>query len=57
MITPKQKKSLELHHMISICMGGDNSDFNLVYLCKKCHKQVTKYQHGILKGDGKGVEE
>lgn len=44
-------ESLELHHMIPLCMGGDNSDFNLVYLCKKCHKQVTKYQNGILKND------
>lgn len=44
-------EGLELHHMIPICMGGDNSDFNLVYLCKECHKQVTKYQHGILKND------
>ena len=42
-------ENLELHHMIPICMGGDNSDLNLVYLCKKCHKQVTKYQNGILK--------
>ena len=42
-------ENLELHHMVPICMGGDNSDLNLVYLCKKCHKQVTKYQNGILK--------
>lgn len=35
---------LELHHMIPICMGGDNSDENLVYLCHDCHKKVTEYQ-------------
>ncbi|MBD3194536.1 MAG: hypothetical protein GF317_05730 [Candidatus Lokiarchaeota archaeon] len=35
-------KQLEVHHIIPRCEGGDNSDINLVTLCKNCHKKVTK---------------
>ena len=38
------KKTLEEHHMIPLMFGGDNDERNLIYLCHKCHAQVTQYQ-------------
>ena len=38
------RKNLEEHHMIPLMMGGTNDDCNLIYLCHKCHLQVTQYQ-------------
>jgi hypothetical protein len=40
---------LEEHHMMPLCMGGDNSDENLIYLCHACHRQVSDYQRRVLK--------
>lgn len=40
---------LEEHHMMPLCMGGDNSDENLIYLCHTCHRQVSDYQRRVLK--------
>lgn len=28
------------HHILLVALGGDNSDENIAYLCKKCHKRV-----------------
>lgn len=43
------KDCLQLHHMIPIWAGGTNSDYNLVYLCDDCHKEVTREQQQYLK--------
>lgn len=42
------KKDLEEHHMIPIFLCGTNDDNNLIYLCKKCHKDVTRYQRQFI---------
>lgn len=41
------KDNLEEHHMIPLSFGGDNNDLNLVFLCKKCHKEVTAYHNKL----------
>lgn len=43
------KEDLEEHHMIPIKLGGDSDERNLVFLCHKCHLQVTQYQKQIRK--------
>ena len=40
---------LEEHHMMPVCLGGDNADENLIFLCPKCHRQVTAYQKKVIK--------
>ena len=42
-------ENLEEHHMIPLYMGGTNDDRNLIFLCHKCHKEVSKYQHLLRK--------
>ena len=37
-------ENLEEHHMIPLFMGGTNDDRNLIFLCHKCHLEVSKYQ-------------
>lgn len=44
-----KENELEEHHMIPLCLGGDNQDENLVYLCRNCHMAVSKYQRKLLK--------
>lgn len=34
------KNILQLHHIKSICNGGDNSIDNVIILCPNCHKMV-----------------
>lgn len=43
------KDNLEEHHMIPLEMGGDNSEENLIFLCKNCHKLVSAYQMMIVR--------
>lgn len=38
---------LEEHHMIPLFMGGTNDEANLVYLCRTCHKTVSRYQNEL----------
>ena len=45
------KENLEEHHMIPFFMGGDNSEENLVFLCKECHKRVSAYQKRLILND------
>ncbi len=33
---------LEVHHLIPKCRGGEDLDWNLVTLCKKCHNEETR---------------
>ena len=40
---------LQEHHMIPLALGGTNDDRNLIFLCKFCHGNVTKYQRNITK--------
>lgn len=42
-------EKLEEHHMIPLFMGGTNDDRNLIFLCHKCHLEVTKYQRRLHK--------
>ena len=30
--------SLEVHHLVALCRGGDNKLTNLVSLCRECHR-------------------
>ena len=34
------KNDLNLHHIIPIYMGGKDEYYNLLYLCKSCHKKM-----------------
>lgn len=43
-------EGLEEHHMIPLFMGGTNDDRNLIHLCHRCHKDVSKYQYLLRKG-------
>lgn len=42
-------ENLEEHHMIPLFMGGTNDDRNLIYMCNRCHKDVSKYQNELRK--------
>ena len=42
-------ENLEEHHMIPLFMGGTNDDRNLIYMCRECHKKVSKYQSELRK--------
>lgn len=36
------------HHILLVALGGDNSEENITYLCKKCHKAIHEakaYDH------------
>jgi len=41
------KESLEVHHIMPQCKGGLDARFNVITLCKKCHKTVTSYYRAI----------
>lgn len=36
--------NLEIHHKISLHLGGNESDENRVTLCKSCHQEVTEQE-------------
>lgn len=31
---------LRVHHIIPICDGGENTPYNLMYLCEDCHRAI-----------------
>ena len=35
------KRGLEAHHIIPVCVGGDNTEENLICLCQNCHARLT----------------
>jgi len=35
-----ESKEVQIHHIIPISQGGDNSEDNLILLCLRCHSQV-----------------
>jgi 5-methylcytosine-specific restriction endonuclease McrA len=39
--------SLEVHHVIPQCKGGLDARFNLLTLCKKCHRTISTYYRVI----------
>lgn len=41
----KQRKNLEVHHIIPRAKGGTDSIENLVTLCKHCHDREDWYEH------------
>ncbi|MCP4599993.1 MAG: HNH endonuclease [Proteobacteria bacterium] len=52
----KQKEYLQIHHVVSVAHGGDNSEDNLILLCPNCHASVhskhdntRNYTTGTLK--------
>lgn len=36
------KESLHIHHIVPVCQGGPNHDWNLINLCIDCHSDVHK---------------
>lgn len=34
-------RQLELHHIVPRVCGGDNSEENLILICKRCHALLT----------------
>lgn len=39
---------LDLHHIVEVFLGGEDSVANSITLCLNCHKQVHLYAHGKL---------
>ena len=35
-------ENLELHHIIPLAAGGTNDNFNLIYLCFDCHRELHR---------------
>lgn len=42
------KKNLELHHIIPIAKGGNNENYNLIFLCQNCHKEIHRHIYNKL---------
>lgn len=43
------KENLELHHLLPVCIGGDNDMRNLMILCHECHQEATNYFMSLLR--------
>ena len=43
------KEKIEMHHMIPLWAGGENSKYNIVPLCQFCHREATKIQNRDMK--------
>ena len=39
-LEPRHKKNLQVHHIIEYRHTQDNSEENLITLCKECHKFI-----------------
>ena len=52
-IADKNKKNLDIHHIVPRCCGGRNDDENLIAITKKHH---TELHNLILKSDLKDEE-
>jgi len=37
---PTTDGKLEIHHILPVQFGGDDSPTNLITVCKKCHKEI-----------------
>jgi transposase/biotin operon repressor len=37
------KRGCDVHHIVPIMAGGDNGDYNLMVLCRRCHATVEHY--------------
>ena len=37
---PTTDGQLDVHHVIRVCDGGDDSPDNLMTVCRKCHKKI-----------------
>jgi len=40
-------EQLEAHHIKPQVLGGEDSDVNIVTLCKECHKVITIYNRRL----------
>lgn len=36
---------LEVHHIVAVSKGGNNSSCNLITLCHSCHKKQPRHRH------------
>lgn len=43
-------KSLEVHHIIPLSFGGDNSEENMIVVCRMCHTKLTPHKLLTKKG-------
>ena len=43
--------ALQIHHIIPISLGGDNSEDNVICLCPNCHKETHYLYRMFLSGD------
>lgn len=41
-------RELDIHHIVPILSGGTNGDYNLMALCRTCHKTIEEYTRGII---------
>jgi len=41
-------KTVDLHHIVPVSMGGEDSLYNRIYLCPECHRRI--YVPGIASG-------
>ena len=48
----KINKSTQVHHIIEVVNGGDDSQDNLVALCDECHKSIHKPNNSELTKNG-----
>lgn len=44
MFVPASDGELDIHHKVPVSRGGGDEPDNLITLCRKCHKEVTKEQ-------------
>lgn len=38
----KQSQYMDVHHIIPVRDGGDNSVGNMITLCRKCHNRIER---------------
>jgi len=53
---PTSDGALEIHHIVAVRDGGDDSPQNLITLCKDCHKRHTAEQVRMRKNAPTGAE-
>lgn len=44
-----KQSAVDLHHMQFKSLGGNDTAYNLVCLCRECHSKVHKYQQKYFK--------
>lgn len=50
------KRNLEVHHCVPVVCGGDDSDDNLICVCRSCHVKLTPHSLLIKIGQRKNSE-